>query len=378
MARNPGGTVAGHRLLRLYQDRSGAAAYLLWPAGAKKLLNNASRAAGLADAVICRAYELLSYQLEPAGAVQLDCASTYGITPPIQTHSAIAAAPEAEDNRWAPDFRLRRIGAQVRMGLRMLRYAGAERREVRLVPEDFIAAQRYPPIVPPARAVASVQFAHPGEDRVLDLAAVPDGLQYRSRRLDRKERLQAPPQVAKRIVGPDGEAGHSFEERHKFILHTRNSGRIGRERRSVAQMTVAFLQLDRVREKRGHHRNGTDPGVAIMLRESIGGRDQPADIETFAEKGAFRIPVRSELRIGLGRSEFPAYQYDQPCMVPEKFGLPGKLAPQVLDVPIERLRAASRLQRRTFIEYTCLHGSKVCVSRSVLGCTRPAATMLVE
>ena len=142
VARNPGGTVAGHRLLRLYQDRSGAAAYLLWPAGAKKLLNNASRAAGLADAVICRAYELLSYQLEPAGAVQLDCASTYGITPPIQTRSAIAAAPEAEDNRWAPDFRLRRIGAQVRMGLRMLRYAGAERREVRLVPEDFIAAQR--------------------------------------------------------------------------------------------------------------------------------------------------------------------------------------------------------------------------------------------
>ena len=138
LARKPTGAVAGHGIFRLYQDRSGAAAYLLWPAGATKLLDNASRSAGLADAVICRAYELFSYQLDPAGAVQIDCASNYGITPPIQTHSAISAAPEATGNRREPGFRMRRIGAQLTMGLRSLCHPFAKRQEISVVPEDFI------------------------------------------------------------------------------------------------------------------------------------------------------------------------------------------------------------------------------------------------
>ena len=55
-----------HVMRRLYQDRSGAAAYVLWPSGAAKLLQRAKTQAALADAMICGAYELKSYQVEPA------------------------------------------------------------------------------------------------------------------------------------------------------------------------------------------------------------------------------------------------------------------------------------------------------------------------
>ena len=130
--------VAGHQVLRLYQERSGAAAYLLWPRGAKKLLRNASRAAGLADAVISRSYELVSYQLEPAGAVQLDRARVYGITPSIEARSIIGVVRNAGGERRGLGFRLRRARAQVRMGLRRCRYLGATRRQISLVREDFM------------------------------------------------------------------------------------------------------------------------------------------------------------------------------------------------------------------------------------------------
>ena len=134
-------TVAGHKVLRLYQERSGAAAYLLWPSGARKLLQNASRRAGLADAVISRSYELASYQLEPAGAVQLDRARVYGITPPIEARSTIGVARNADGERKGLGFRWRRARAQVRMGLRRCRHPGAKRRRISLVREDFMAGE---------------------------------------------------------------------------------------------------------------------------------------------------------------------------------------------------------------------------------------------
>ncbi len=131
----------GLDLRRLYQDRSGAAAYVLWPEGARKLLARAERQAGLADAMICKAYELWSYQVEPACAVQLDRCAAYGVAPPIETQSVIDAGKAAANDRRAPGFRLRRVGAQLRMALRALAHAHhAERREVRLDPGDFAGA----------------------------------------------------------------------------------------------------------------------------------------------------------------------------------------------------------------------------------------------
>ena len=111
-------------LRRLYQDRTGAAAYVLWPQGARKLLTRTEQRAGLADAVICAAYELAAFQADPALAFQIDRCETYGLEPPIETRSAISVlhAPSSADLPLMTRlrFRLRRIWSQLRMGLRFI------------------------------------------------------------------------------------------------------------------------------------------------------------------------------------------------------------------------------------------------------------------
>jgi glycosyl transferase, family 25 len=124
---------------RLWQDRSGAAAYVLWPSGARKLL--AHRPA-IADAVICAAYDLESFQADPALAIQIDQCAAHGLTPPIPVTSAILPgrkpALEGLPIGVRMGFRWRRFAAQLRMGARRLsRTAGSSRRYVRLaVPEE--------------------------------------------------------------------------------------------------------------------------------------------------------------------------------------------------------------------------------------------------
>ena len=125
-------------LRRLLQDRSGAAAYLLWPSGAQKLIAHTKRRAGLADAVICQAYDMASYQVEPACAVQQDRCALYGIATDYEPRSAIDAGQAAKEKK-SLRFRLRRASAQLRMGLRQLAFAGrAEQRKVALNPADFV------------------------------------------------------------------------------------------------------------------------------------------------------------------------------------------------------------------------------------------------
>ena len=59
-------------LTRLYQGRSGAAGYVLWPSGAKKLLlQMENKGIGIADKFINENYSLKSYQIEPASIIQL-------------------------------------------------------------------------------------------------------------------------------------------------------------------------------------------------------------------------------------------------------------------------------------------------------------------
>jgi glycosyl transferase family 25 len=114
-------------LRRLYQDRSGAAAYLLSPAGAHKLLSRTEHRAALADAALCATYELSSWQAMPALAIQSDRATPYGVNAPLETMSYIDGAMAVAPPRLAANsplaknrFRRRRILAQVRMGLRHL------------------------------------------------------------------------------------------------------------------------------------------------------------------------------------------------------------------------------------------------------------------
>ena len=112
---------------RLRLDRTGAAAYVLWRSGARKLLARADRARGLADGMICAAFELDSWQADPALAIQLDRCAAHGLTPPLVTASQIDAAPKPD--RGGASFRIRRLAAQLAMGLRQLR-PGTERREI--------------------------------------------------------------------------------------------------------------------------------------------------------------------------------------------------------------------------------------------------------
>ncbi len=133
-------------LLRLYQDRTGAAAYVLWPAGAKKLLERFERkGAALADAFLYSAYELRAYQLEPAAAIQADHCRIYGISERLQTSTTTTPAhhprPKPLNHLQAIKFRFRRVGGQLRLAARLLAHLPAVcRRPVVIEPKDFDAS----------------------------------------------------------------------------------------------------------------------------------------------------------------------------------------------------------------------------------------------
>ncbi len=109
---------------RLYQDRTGSAAMVVWPSGARKLLRQARRVGAPSDALISSCPGLVSYQSDPALSIQLDQCVAYGVTQATETHSLIDAAnkPSLADlpasKRLA--FRARRIWGQLVMGVRLL------------------------------------------------------------------------------------------------------------------------------------------------------------------------------------------------------------------------------------------------------------------
>lgn len=110
---------------RLWQDRTGAAAYVLWPAAAKKLLRRTASAPGLADAILCAAYDLSAWQAVPALACQLDRCAAEGIASPLETDSAIGreAKPRATPSLAQ---KLRRLSSQLRMGMRAIAHLNAD------------------------------------------------------------------------------------------------------------------------------------------------------------------------------------------------------------------------------------------------------------
>jgi glycosyl transferase family 25 len=126
-------------LRRLYQDRSGSAAYVLWPSGARKLLKRIEKVPGLADALISSTYEMRSFQTDPACAVQVDRCADYGLPVPIEGHSSVldeAAGIQIVKKRRR--FPLRRSRSQLRLALRQIaRMWVSERREIELHPADF-------------------------------------------------------------------------------------------------------------------------------------------------------------------------------------------------------------------------------------------------
>lgn len=117
-------------LRRLYQDRTGAAAYVLWPSGARALLARSDRAPAIADGVICAAYEMVSLQVDPPLALQLDTCAHYGIAQPMHTVSAISPEGARSPHRKSAGQRLRRAWTQAQMGLRRLSHPLAVRQDL--------------------------------------------------------------------------------------------------------------------------------------------------------------------------------------------------------------------------------------------------------
>lgn len=121
-------------LLPLLQDRTGAAAYVLWPAGARILLAKfEQQGMGLADAFISSTYQLQSWQTVPAFAIQADMARAYGTSCPIAPHSLIARekVPSPSTRSVLHDLQLkgRRLNSQLRLAIRYLNCFWRARRQ---------------------------------------------------------------------------------------------------------------------------------------------------------------------------------------------------------------------------------------------------------
>ena len=131
--------IGSHRLFYLYQDKAGAAAYVLYPSGAKKLLQcQEKHGIALADAQLHNCSALKSYQVEPACAVQLMFCQQYG----IQQHDIGIIPPSIEYKNTEKArpfiFRIKRTIAQVKLGLQQLRLlVKANKRFIEMKKEDF-------------------------------------------------------------------------------------------------------------------------------------------------------------------------------------------------------------------------------------------------
>lgn len=132
-----------HKLIELYQDRTGAAAYVLWPSGAKKLLNKTiSSKPALADAFISSCYKLSAYQIEPAVAIQLDQCQTYDIACENSTSSNISSYAKEDLSSLSLFSRIlfikRRLFSQLRMGFRQTSVIGkSQKRYIKIVSKHF-------------------------------------------------------------------------------------------------------------------------------------------------------------------------------------------------------------------------------------------------
>lgn len=132
-----------HKLYKLFQDRTGAAGYILWPSGAKKLLEKANVSSpALADAFISSCYSLSAFQVEPAVIIQLDQCSSYDMVNKHSTHSTISSHNKPSTKQLGIFlvflFRLKRIKSQLKMGLRQLSVIfSGEKRHIKLVKKHF-------------------------------------------------------------------------------------------------------------------------------------------------------------------------------------------------------------------------------------------------
>ena len=132
-----------YNLLEIYIDRSGTGGYVLYPTGAKILLDfMGERAIGLSDEFIHSCYELKAYQIEPAALLQSDKCPEYKV-PCKYIHESVIAQVKNKLNfdlttNEKSQFKMRRIKTQINLGLRQLQYLGfGVKREILVDPNKF-------------------------------------------------------------------------------------------------------------------------------------------------------------------------------------------------------------------------------------------------
>lgn len=109
-------------LFRLYQGRSGAGGYVIWPSGARKLLEKMKKGGiGLADKFINSCYSLHAYQIEPACLIQLDQCVFYDVVAPLQSQSTISVSSTLlVDDFFCFQCRYRRLIGQIKIAINRL------------------------------------------------------------------------------------------------------------------------------------------------------------------------------------------------------------------------------------------------------------------
>lgn len=132
-----------YHLFEIYLDRSGTGGYVLYPSGAKTLLDFiGKRAIGLSDEFIHSCYALKAYQIEPAALLQSDKCPEYSV-PCKYIHESVIAQVKNKVNfdltaHEKAKFKRRRIKTQINLGLRQLKYlASAVKRQILVDPNRF-------------------------------------------------------------------------------------------------------------------------------------------------------------------------------------------------------------------------------------------------
>ena len=127
------------KLFRLYQDRTGAAGYILWPQGAKKLLQcEQKKGIALADAHITNCHNIKAYQVEPTPIIQLDQCRDYAVQNPINNVTTKSTVSSANNPKGGWVFRIKRIVFQLKLGLRqVVLITKSERRYIAIRKQDF-------------------------------------------------------------------------------------------------------------------------------------------------------------------------------------------------------------------------------------------------
>lgn len=106
-----------YSLRRLFHNKTGSAAYIIWPFLAKKLLAKYSdQKAALADAAIyTNFFKLKQFQITPALAVQFQYSKFFSIESPFKDSSSIASNPRPKKTSLMFKYRRYRIQLSIAM-----------------------------------------------------------------------------------------------------------------------------------------------------------------------------------------------------------------------------------------------------------------------